>query len=70
MYSSQDRQRDVLALELAMDARPVGLNLPPMALPRPGLGEQPRLERDIGHLVGQRPAQPGSLEASDCRADR
>jgi hypothetical protein len=30
----EDRQGDVLALELAMDARPVGLDLPPGALPR------------------------------------
>jgi hypothetical protein len=34
------------------------------------LGEQPRLEHGIGHLVGQRPAQSGSSEASDCRPDR
>ena len=66
----EDRQRDVLSLELAMDARPVGLDLPPLALLRAGVGVQPRLQRGIGHIVGQRPAQPGSPEASDCRADR
>jgi hypothetical protein len=65
----ENRQSDVLALEFAMDARPVGLGLPPMALLRVGLGKQPCLKRDIGHIGGQRPAQPGSLEASDCRAD-
>jgi hypothetical protein len=32
----EDRQSDVLALELAMNARPVGLGLPPVTLPRPG----------------------------------
>jgi hypothetical protein len=66
----ENRQGDVLALELAMDARPVGFDLPALALPRPGLGKQPHLKRSIGHLVGQRPAQSGSLEAPDCRADR
>ena len=63
----QDRQRDVLALEFAMDARPVGLDLAPVALLGPGLGEQPCLEHGIGHLVGQWPAQSGRLETSDCR---
>jgi hypothetical protein len=65
----EDRQRDVLALELAMDARPVGLQLTPVALLRAGIREQLRLERGIAQLLGRRPAQPGSLEASDCRAD-
>jgi hypothetical protein len=53
-----------------MDARPVRLDLTPVALFRAGFGEQPRLEPGIGQLLGQRPAQAGSLEASDCRADR
>jgi hypothetical protein len=35
----EDRQRDVLAFELAMDARPVGLDLPSVALPRPSIGK-------------------------------
>ena len=66
----QDRQRDVLALELAMDSGPVGLDLTPVTLLRAGIGEQPRLECGFGHVLGHRPAQPGSLEAFDCRADR
>jgi hypothetical protein len=70
VFVPEERQRDVLALELPLDVRPVGLGLPPVAVPRPGLREQPRLERGIGHLVGQWPAQPGGLEASDGRADR
>jgi hypothetical protein len=61
----QDRQRDVLALELAMDHRPVRLGLPPVALLAAGIGEQPRLERGVSQLLGQRPAEAGSLEASD-----
>jgi hypothetical protein len=65
----EDRQRDMLALELAMDVRPVGLNLTPMTLLRAGIGEQPRLEHGVGHVLGHRPAQASSLEASDCGAD-
>jgi hypothetical protein len=57
----------VLALEFAMDARPVGLDLTPATLLRAGVGKQPRLERSIGQLLGQRPAQAGSLEALDGR---
>src|SRR6266487_3228624 len=52
-----------------MDARPLGLDLTPVALLRAAIGEQPRLERGIGQLLGQRPAQAGSLEALDCRAN-
>jgi hypothetical protein len=52
-----------------MNARPVGLDLTPVALLGAGIGKQPRLERGVGQLLGQRPAQAGSLEASDCRAD-
>jgi hypothetical protein len=66
----QDRQCDVLAFELAMDSRPVRLDLTPVTLLRAGIGEQPRLECGVGHVLGHRPAQPGSLEAFDCRADR
>src|SRR6266702_966343 len=46
----EDRQRDVLALQLPMSARPVGLDLPPVTLLRPGIGEQPGFERGIGQL--------------------
>ncbi len=66
----EDRQRDVLALQLPMSARPVGLDLPPVTLLRPGIGEQPGFERGIGQLLGQRPAQAGSLEATDRRPHR
>jgi hypothetical protein len=41
----EDRQGDVLALELAMDRRPVGLDLPTVTALRAGVGEQPGLER-------------------------
>jgi hypothetical protein len=65
----EDRQRDVLALELAMDARPVRLDLTTVTLLRAGIGEQLGLEYGIGHFLGQRPAQAGSLEAFDRRPD-
>jgi hypothetical protein len=51
----EDRQRDVLALELAMDARPIGLDLTPVALLGAGIGEQPRLEHGIGQFLGVSP---------------
>src|SRR5262249_29490517 len=67
----EDRQRNVLALELAMDRRPIGLELPTMTALRAGVGEQPGLEGGIGNLRGQRPPQPGTREAfercPDCR---
>src|SRR5215472_90279 len=53
-----------------MDARPIRLALAPVSLLGAGLGEQPRRERGVGHLVSKRPAQAGSLKASDRRADR
>src|SRR5205823_1173915 len=66
----EDRQRDVLALQLPMDARPIGLDLPTVTLLRAGISEQPGLERRIGHLLGQRPAQAGGVEALDRRPHR
>jgi hypothetical protein len=61
----EKRQRDVLALELAMNARPVRLDLPAVTLLAAAIGVQPGLEHGIGHVGGQRPAQAGSLEAID-----
>src|SRR5262249_1587396 len=66
----EDRQRNVLALELAMDRRPVGLELPTMTALRAGVGEEPGLESGVGDLLGQRPAQPGGLEAFERCTDR
>ena len=64
VFVPEDRQRDVLALELAMDACPVRLDLTTVTLLRAGIGKQPGLEHGIGHFLGQRPAQAGSLETS------
>ncbi|MGY4183181.1 hypothetical protein ACVIHH_008472 [Bradyrhizobium sp. USDA 4518] len=60
----QDRQRYVLALELAMHRRPVWLGLPPMAPPGAGsgAGEQPGFQHRVGDIVWQRPGQPRRAE--------
>ena len=50
-----------------MDARPVRLDLTTVTLLRAGIGKQLGLEHGIGHFLGQRPGQAGSLEASDRR---
>jgi hypothetical protein len=56
VFVPQDRQRDVLALELTMDFRPVRLDPTAVTLLGAGGGEQPGLKCRIGHLLGQRPA--------------
>jgi hypothetical protein len=48
-----------------MHARPVRLSLTAVTLLAAGIGVQPGRERGISHLLGQRPAQAGSLEAID-----
>jgi hypothetical protein len=53
-----------------MDARPVGLDLTPVTALGTSVGQQPGLERGIGHLLGQRPVQHGSLQAPDRRPYR
>jgi hypothetical protein len=60
----------MLALEFALDARPVGLDLTTVSLLGAGGGKQLGLEREIAQLLGQRPAQAGSLEAPDRLAYR
>jgi hypothetical protein len=56
----QDRQRDVLALELAMDARPLGLDLTPVTALGASVGERPDLERGIGHPSGSVQLRPAA----------
>jgi hypothetical protein len=46
----QDRQRDVLALQLAVHPGPVGFGVPAMALLLAERCEEQRLQRRIGHL--------------------
>ena len=48
VFVPEDRQRDVLALELPMDGRPVGLDLSAVTLLGAGLGEQRGFERGVG----------------------
>jgi hypothetical protein len=52
-----------------MNTRPVRLDLTTVTLLGAGVGEQLGLEHGIGHFLGQRPAQAGSLETSDRRPD-
>ena len=72
----QDRQRHVLALELAVHRRPIGLGDAAMTLPVTvaGLGEQAGLQGRVREFVGQRPAQACGLEPPDgqphCRGRR
>ncbi|MGY3695420.1 hypothetical protein ACVIGA_005500 [Bradyrhizobium sp. USDA 3240] len=69
-----NRQRHVLALELAMHRRPVRLGLPPMAPPgartSSGAGEQPGLQHRVGDVAWQRPGQPRRLEPADRQPHR
>ena len=59
-----NRQRHVLALELAMYRRPVRLGEAPLALPAAaaGLCKKPGFQHRVGDVIGQRPAQPRCLE--------
>ena len=58
----QDLQRDVFALQLAVNLAPIGLGAAAVALLGADLGEEPRLQRGIGQLYRQRPVQPGDGE--------
>src|SRR5438270_13909408 len=53
-----------------MDACPGRLDLTTVTLLRAGIGKQLGLEHGIGHFLGQRPGQAGSLEASDRRPNQ
>ena len=55
----QDLQRDVFALQLAVNRGPVGLGAAAMALLGADRGEELCFQRGIGHLGRQRPAEPG-----------
>jgi hypothetical protein len=52
----------VLALELAVDLDPIGLEVAAMTLLGADRSEQCRLYRGIGHLSRQWPAQPGTRQ--------
>ena len=55
----QDLQRDVFALQLAVNRGPVGLGAAAVALLGADRGEELCFQRGIGHLGRQRPAEPG-----------
>jgi hypothetical protein len=61
----QDLQGDVLALQLAVQRRPVGLHPPAVALLGSALAIEPRLQIGVGHVQGQPPCQPRPLEAPE-----
>ena len=65
----QHRQGDVLALELAVNLSPIGLDVTPMALLGAGGREQRRLQRGVGHLRRQWPAQPGTRQSLQRQPD-
>ena len=65
----QHRQSDVLALELAVNLSPIGLAVTPMALLGAGSSKQGRLQRAVGHLRRQWPAQPGSRHSLQCQPE-
>jgi hypothetical protein len=69
-FVPQQRQRHVLAPELAMHSRPIRLDLAAMTLLGASRGEEPFFKRRISHLIGQRPSQPGDLKTLDRRAYR
>src|SRR5258707_1507764 len=61
----QDRQRDVLAPQLAADASPIRLGMAAMALLRTGVLVQLRFQLAVVDGVRQRPVETGGFEAPD-----
>src|SRR5262249_31632423 len=64
------RQRDVLALELAVNASPVRLGVAALARPGARGPVELRFQFLLGHRLAQWPAQPGCGEALERLADR
>ena len=65
----QHRQGDVLALELTVNLSPIGLDMTPMALLGAGGSKQRRLQRAVGHLSRQWPAQSGTRQSLQGQPD-
>src|SRR5712671_3931801 len=70
MLVPQDRQRDVLAPQLAVDARPIRLGMAAMALLCTGVLVKLRFEIAVGDGVRQRSVETGGFEARDRLAHR
>ncbi len=69
----QDRQRHVLALELAVHGRPIRFGDAAVTLPvavAGQLGEQAEFQGRVRELVGQRPGQTRGLEPPDRQPHR
>jgi phospholipid transport system substrate-binding protein len=63
VYRVKDLIIDGLALELAVNLSPIGLDMTPMALLGAGGSKQRRLQRAVGHLSRQWPAQSGTCQS-------
>jgi hypothetical protein len=63
-------ERDVLALQLAMDGGPVRLGMTAVALLRPATTEQLCLQHLVGDLIPQRPTQAGGPETLERQSHR
>ena len=65
----QDLQRDVLALQLPVNRRPVRLGTAPVTLLLAGRGEELRFQHCVGHFGRQRPAEPSGSKPLQCQPD-
>src|SRR6266851_919253 len=65
----KDLQRDVLALQLAVNRRPVGLGATAVTLLLADPGKELRFQRRVGQLARQWPVQPGDREPLQCQPD-
>lgn len=60
----------MLALELAVNLSPIGLDVAATTLLGADRGEQRRLQRTVGHLSRQWPAEPRTGQSFQCLPDR
>ena len=70
IFVPDDQQRDVLALQLPMDRRPIRLGVAAMAPFAPAIGVKRRLQFAVAHPLRQRPSQPGALQTPQRLAHR
>ena len=65
----EDRKRHMLALQLAMDRRPIRFRPDAMAVARAATDVKRRLKLGVGHRLGKRPAQARRLKPLDSGPD-
>lgn len=70
VFFPEDRQRDVLALQLAMDASPVRLRMAAMTGFDAGTGEQPLFQLGVGQIGSQRPGNARGLAPAKRQSHR